>query len=133
MIPHEHTFVPGLLSFLVAHILYTMSFDTPVRVTWVALPLAGFAAIMLRMLWPGVAGEDAAVRVGVVVYVVAIVIMAYKAVLTRNKALVVGALLFCVSDSVLAWARFIYPYGWCEFTVMLTYYTAQLCIAAPYS
>ncbi|KAJ2188721.1 hypothetical protein EV181_002048, partial [Coemansia sp. RSA 532] len=124
MLPSEQMFVPGLLSFLIAHIFYIASFDTPTRVSWPAVPLVLFAAAMLHGLWPGVANEDTVVQIGVVVYVFAIVWMTYKASLTGNMVLATGTVLFCVSDSVLAWSKFIQSYEWSEFVVMLTYYAA---------
>ncbi|KAJ2894296.1 hypothetical protein GGI21_005309, partial [Coemansia aciculifera] len=68
MIPREDMFVPGLLSFLVAHILYTTSFHNvpPLRVSWTAIPFGVYAASMMTALYPGVAREDIAVQVGVV-------------------------------------------------------------------
>ncbi|KAJ1954069.1 hypothetical protein GGI12_005876 [Dipsacomyces acuminosporus] len=133
MIPREDMFVPGLLSFLLAHILYVYSFDAKFRLSWTALPLGLFSATMARSLYPGVVKEDIAVQIGVVIYVLAITLMAYKASLTGNRTLIIGTLLFCISDSVLAWDKFIASYFWCEFAIMLTYYGAQLCIAMAHS
>ncbi|PIA15814.1 YhhN-like protein [Coemansia reversa NRRL 1564] len=129
MIPHEDAFVFGLLSFLVAHILYIMSFKAPVRLSWAAIPLTVFSGTMLYMLQPGITKENVAVQLGVIIYVVAITTMTYRALFTGNTILTIGALLFCVSDAVLAWEKYVYPYTWCEFVIMLTYYIAQLCIA----
>ncbi|KAJ2797881.1 hypothetical protein H4R20_005025, partial [Coemansia guatemalensis] len=76
MFPREDMFIPGLLSFLVAHILYTVSFKAPLRLSWTAIPLTIFSGIMLYKLQPGVAREDVAVQLGVAVYVIAITTMA---------------------------------------------------------
>ncbi|KAJ2896051.1 hypothetical protein IWW38_002131 [Coemansia aciculifera] len=124
-------FVPGLLSFLVAHILYTTSFHNvpPLRVSWTAIPFGVYAASMMTALYPGVAREDIAVQVGVVVYMLVISLMAYRASLSGNVVLIAGTLLFCASDSILAWDKFLHSYAWCELAIMSTYYAAQLCIA----
>ncbi|KAJ2843217.1 hypothetical protein GGI22_007287 [Coemansia erecta] len=134
MLPNQETmFVPGLLSFLAAHILYITAFDIPLHVSWtVALPFGLFAATMAAKLYDGVAKEDVAVQIGVAVYILTIALMAYKATLTQNTLLIAGSLFFCVSDSILAWDKFLVSYPWCEFGVMLTYYAAQLCIAMAY-
>ncbi|KAJ2747479.1 hypothetical protein GGI20_000468 [Coemansia sp. BCRC 34301] len=130
MLPREDMFVPGLLSFLVAHVLYTASFhNAPLRVSWTAIPFGAYAAAMMTALYPGIAKEDVAVQVGVVVYMVVISLMAYRASLSGSTVLIVGTLLFCASDSILAYDKFIHSYAWCEFAIMLTYYSAQLCIA----
>ncbi|KAJ2334430.1 hypothetical protein GGI00_001859 [Coemansia sp. RSA 2681] len=130
VIPREDMFVPGLLSFLVAHVLYMASFrNAPLRVSWTAIPFGAYAAAMMTALYPGVIKEDVAVQVGVVVYMLVISLMAYRASLSGNAVLVAGTLLFCVSDSILAWDKFLHSYAWCELGIMLTYYAAQLCIA----
>ncbi|KAJ2547013.1 hypothetical protein EV175_005384 [Coemansia sp. RSA 1933] len=134
MLPVQETmFVPGLLSFLAAHILYIRAFDTTLRLSWtVATPLGIFAATMAANLYSSVANEDMAIQAGVAVYILTITLMAYKAALTQNTLLIAGSLLFCVSDSILAWDKFRASYPWCEFGTMVTYYAAQLCIAMVY-
>ncbi|KAJ1931113.1 hypothetical protein GGF37_007501 [Kickxella alabastrina] len=130
MLPLDQTFIPGLVSFLIAHILYIQAFGKPRRVIWwMAAPYALFAAVMLGLLSSGVGKEGWVVQVGVVVYVGVICFMAFCALMTGRIILVVGTVLFCVSDSVLAWNKFLQVYAWGEFVVMLTYYAAQLCIA----
>ncbi|KAJ2031636.1 hypothetical protein IWW57_000617 [Coemansia sp. S610] len=134
MIPREDMFVPGLLSFLVAHILYTASFrNAPMSLSWTVVPFGAFAAAMMTALYPGVAKEEMVVQVGVVVYMLVISGMAYRASLSGNALLIVGTLLFCLSDSILAWDKFLHSYEWCEFGIMITYYAAQLCIAMVHS
>ncbi|KAJ2607424.1 hypothetical protein EV177_005529 [Coemansia sp. RSA 1804] len=135
MLPdQESMFVPGLLSFLVAHILYLNGFNATLRsggVSWiVAAPLGAFVSAMAAALYDGVARvEDTGVQVGVVVYILTIALMTYKAAMTQTPLLVIGSLLFCVSDSILAWDKFVASYSWCELGIMATYYAAQLCIA----
>ncbi|KAJ2781058.1 hypothetical protein H4R18_003105 [Coemansia javaensis] len=132
LFPDDVGFVPGLASFLAAHIAYAASFRAPLRLSWGLAPLAAFAAAMAASLWPAVARDHPLVQGGVALYIAAIVSMTYRASLTRDPTLVAGALLFCVSDSILAWAKFVHPYPWCELGVMSTYYAAQLCIAAAH-
>ncbi|KAJ2817984.1 hypothetical protein GGI24_005237 [Coemansia furcata] len=133
MLPRDDMFVPGLLSFLIAHILYTASFRSAPPSLRMAIPFGAYAAVMLAALYPGVAKEEAVVQVGVVIYTLAISVMAYRASLSGNKLLIAGTLLFCLSDSILAWDKFIYSHAWCEFGIMITYYAAQLCIAIVHS
>ncbi|KAJ2789857.1 hypothetical protein H4R21_006643 [Coemansia helicoidea] len=133
MIPGDAMFVPGLVSFLAAHVLYTASFRARMRLSWAAVPLGAFAAAMALRLQPGVAREGGVMQAGVAVYISAIIAMAYKATLTGNAVLTAGSLLFCVSDALLAWAKFVRPHAWSELGVMSTYYAAQLCIAAAHS
>ncbi|KAJ1832785.1 hypothetical protein LPJ63_003258 [Coemansia sp. RSA 2711] len=132
MVPDERMFVPGLVSFLAAHVCYTASFAARWRAAWPGVPLAAAATAMVVQLWPGVEREPGVVQAGVVAYVCAIVAMAYRAVLGGNRVLVAGALLFCVSDALLAWGKFMQAHAWTEPAVMLTYYAAQLCIAGAH-
>ncbi|KAJ2881312.1 hypothetical protein H4R27_004170 [Coemansia aciculifera] len=129
MLPYD-MFVPGLLSFLVAHILYTVSFrNAPISLSWTAVPFGTYVAVMMTALYPGIVKEEMVVQVGVVIYMLVISVMAYRASLSGNAMLVIGTLLFCLSDSILAWDKFLHSYAWCEFGIMITYYAAQLCIA----
>ncbi|KAJ2721144.1 hypothetical protein GGI07_004164 [Coemansia sp. Benny D115] len=140
MLPASNeTFMFGLLSFLAAHVFYAMAFKRQdkgkgdSRVRWTSVPFGAFASAMLWMLIPGVKREGGVVTVGVVVYVVAISVMAYRSTLTGKGLLVLGSVLFCISDSVLAWDRFLGHLAWGEMAVMSTYYAAQLCIALAHS
>ncbi|KAJ2856121.1 hypothetical protein J3B02_001786 [Coemansia erecta] len=140
MLPYEEFFILGLLAFLVAHISYAWGFSQHKSVSrsggilWTSVPYGIFASTMLALLMPGImAREGFVVQIGVVVYAVAIAFMAYKATVTRKSLLVFGTILFCISDSILAWNRFVQSYEWCEYAVMVTYYAAQLCIAISFS
>lgn len=137
----ERGFVPGLASFLVAHVLYLLAFlPAGEGVAWPALVGLGlFVPGFLRLLLPHVPGG---LRVPVVVYVGVIAVMAWAAV-RRDETpatpspsdllAMIGALSFMTSDAILAWDRFVrrlpFGHGW----VMITYYGAQLLIAASAS
>jgi len=108
-------FLLGLASFLMGHIWYVVAFTAspgrrdsiPLAVVGVVYPLA-FVAV----LWGGLPSD---MRLPVLVYGGVIASMAYTAVTRRRTssgawtAAVAGALLFVVSDSVLAWNRFVTP------------------------
>jgi uncharacterized membrane protein YhhN len=130
-------FVPGLASFLAAHACYTAAFAPLGRWdagAWLAaLPLLVAAAVFLRWLWPHLGR----VRRAVVVYAVVIVAMAWRALAAAAVApaagtasALAGALLFMVSDGLLATDRFARPFRSAGAAVMITYYAAQLLIAA---
>ncbi|KAJ1856049.1 hypothetical protein LPJ73_002239 [Coemansia sp. RSA 2703] len=139
ILPQEEMFLPGLLSFLAAHLLYAKEFGANAkshgqnrRVSWAAVPYGVFASTMVAVLVPGADNEGAVVQAGVVVYAVAIAVMAYRATLTGRSWAVLGTILFCVSDAILACDRFLQQHAWSELAVMSTYYAAQLCIALAY-
>lgn len=137
MIPREDMFVPGLLSFLAAHIFYIYSFQANIpswdTFSWQALPLGFYAGVILSLLRPGIVREDLPVQIGVVVYVMVIMAMVYRASLSSSYLLILGTLLFGISDTILAWDKFLQPQEWGEFAIMSTYYAAQLCISVVHS
>lgn len=131
-------FVPGLTSFLVAHVLYLLAFlPGGAGAAWPALVGLGlFVPTFLARLLPHV---PAGLRVPVVVYVGVIAAMAWAAARRAGAAgtpapsdmlALAGALSFMTSDAILAWDRFArrlpFGHGW----VMITYYGAQVLIAA---
>lgn len=131
-------FVPGLASFLLAHVVYAAAFvqSAPAggaAAGWVA-GLALCTAAYLRFLWPHLGR----VRIPVACYVLVIASMAWAAArragapdvpepgATRALA---GALLFMTSDATLAANRFVHRFASAHAWVMVTYYAAQTLIA----
>ena len=143
-------FLPGLVSFLLAHIAYIAAFCVPLRfaarpaafVVYAARPAAfvvyaALAAAILWQLWPGIPG---ALRGPVLAYVLCLAGMAAQAAawwrasvgrpderLARNAAL--GGLLFMLSDSLLAFNKFAAPLPLSSLWILATYWAAQWCIA----
>ncbi|HJQ85589.1 MAG TPA: lysoplasmalogenase [Candidatus Binatia bacterium] len=131
-------FVPGLLSFLVAHVLYVTAFAPVGPGTAAAAGIFGamsaFGMVMVGYLWRHLGR----MRVPVMVYVIVIIVMGWSAV-RRGLApgapgpsgmlALVGALFFMVSDGVLAVARFARAFPAADAVVMTTYYLAQALIA----
>jgi uncharacterized membrane protein YhhN len=126
-------FVRGLASFLVAHLLYIGAFGPGGERGLLLVPFATFGAAMLAYLWPHL-GKD---RVPVAVYVTVIVVMGWRAAARAARAApapsaelaFVGALIFMVSDGILAVDRFARPFAAADGAVMTTYYAAQTLIA----
>jgi uncharacterized membrane protein YhhN len=131
-------FVPGLLSFLIAHVFYISAFapaGTWAPSTWaLLLPFALGSLVMLGYLWPHLGRE----RAPVVVYVSVIAVMGWRAAVralstatpaSSGALALAGALLFLVSDGLLATDRFARPFRTADAAVMTTYYAAQTLIA----
>jgi uncharacterized membrane protein YhhN len=142
MLPFD-AFVPGLIAFLLAHVCYIVAFRAGFRagrgLLLAAALLALFAGINLAGLWPLLPAE---LRIPVVVYVVVLAVMATLALArawSPNAAssparasarwAAVGAVLFVISDSVLAWDRFGGGLPAATLGVLSTYYAAQYYIA----
>lgn len=129
----EGFFIPGLVSFLLAHIAYIVLFRQ--GVAWFPRPLAlvatlGVGGAMYAFLWQG--GLPVELRIPVAVYVTVIALMAAQAIgraavlgdrTARQVAL--GACFFMLSDSLLATNRFVQPLPLAQVWVLATYYAAQ--------
>ncbi len=114
----ENFFLLGLGSFLITHIAYWLAFHKwPQMGTglvkkrpWIILPFAIFWSTMIYWLWPNLPAD---LKVPVIVYSLVIMLMAIKAVhISPNLSeknqrwLISGALLFVLSDSIIAFSRF---------------------------
>ncbi len=134
MVPGD-LFLFGLVSFLIAHLLYISAFVSIggwFRTLVGALPFAIVAVVLGIVLWPDL-GE---MRVPALVYMVVILIMAWQAFgqwrqtgQTRALLAFTGAILFVISDLSLAVNRFVTPIELSAILVLGTYYPAQWLIA----
>lgn len=126
------SFVIGLSFFFVAHVFYAVSFYQRPRVELSRrkLPLAAILAVVLAMSFL-VLPRAGALLVPVAAYVLAISAMAVLAAVQREDAfpLYAGALLFIISDSIIALNRFVAPVPSAGVLIMCTYYLAQLLLA----
>jgi uncharacterized membrane protein YhhN len=134
MLPQDY-FVRGLVSFLVAHIFYIgafLSIPTDFSTFLIRLPLVLFAGGVFahlrphlgKYLWP------------VMVYMLFILGMGlfapnryYEYKDTAGLGAVGGALLFMLSDSVLAINKFAKPFPAAQGIILSTYFAAQWLIA----
>ncbi len=116
-------FVVGLVFFLLAQLTYAYVFGRgPGKIKWPAAAIFAFCAALLVWLVPH-AGSMAG---PVVVYALAISVMAFLASRVNTIAFV-GALLFVLSDSVIAVDRFITSVSVPspDLLIMLTYLVGQ--------
>jgi uncharacterized membrane protein YhhN len=134
-------FLPGLVSFLLAHLAYIAAFCVPARLAARPLVFAVYgviAALILSQLWAGVPG---ALRVPVLGYVVCLATMAAQAAVWWRTAIgsaderlaraaAIGGLLFMASDSLLAINKFALPLPYASLWILATYWTAQWGIAS---
>ncbi len=125
-------FVAGLAGFLAAHICYLWAFTHDTRLGERKLPFVAWGVwgmVLVPLLWPGLAGP---LRAPVVLYTVALLAMAAQAAgraVSKREApailAAVGAGLFVISDSVLAFQRFRHPLPLGHLLVLGTYFAAQ--------
>jgi len=129
MLPRD-AFVPGLASFLLAHIAYIVGFALephPGAAVVAALVVVVVAAgtVGRRVLLAARASPEPAIAGPVVVYMTAISAMVVLAAGTGEPLAAAGAGLFFVSDSLIAWDRFVAPFAWARPAIMATYHLAQ--------
>ncbi|HUT08437.1 MAG TPA: lysoplasmalogenase [Candidatus Latescibacteria bacterium] len=131
----EKWFTAGLASFLAAHVFYVLAFKPgPGRPIPAGLffPFIIFGLLMFRILAPRLGP----MKFPVFVYIAAITVMAAFAAGrfvdgggTRPLLAFAGAILFLISDSVLAYDRFAKKLGPAQVIILGTYFPAQLLIA----
>ncbi|MES0361656.1 MAG: lysoplasmalogenase [Anaerolineales bacterium] len=134
MLPMD-LFIAGLISFLIAQLIYTYAFRSgrTLRFNFVAMLLfAIYGVLVFVILLPGLNG----MAVPVAAYIVVILVMAWQAwdqwdqVRSRWALLaMIGAILFVISDSILALNKFGEPFAAARALTLTTYFSAQWLIA----
>ncbi len=129
-------FIAGLISFLITHMLYIIYFLAikPIRKSLIKshpyLPvlIILYGAGLVYFLYPSL-GD---LKIPVIIYAAVICTMLlcsihiYKRVSTTSgQQFIMGALLFVVSDSLLAIHKFYQPFAFGSLLIMLTYCGAQ--------
>ncbi len=136
-------FLPGLISFLVAHVFYVLAYlvDTRAAAPLRALPAYAYGVTLVALLWPGLGP----MAIPVAVYAGVICTMLYRAAarvggvdVTSGRLALIGAMTFAASDSLIAIGRFgghLVDEVWRTSTpwrlaIMSTYWLGQWAIAA---
>lgn len=132
-------FIPGLISFLLAHIFYIIYFiRSNSRIKgllqihpFIGIPVLLYILLFLWLLFPYLD----ALKIPVTVYGITIGTMLLASINMRRKTndvaancFILGALLFVISDSLLAVNLFAYSSMLLSLCVMLTYTSAQYLI-----
>jgi uncharacterized membrane protein YhhN len=130
MLPRDR-FVAGLAAFLVAHLIYVAGFALEPLSARAALVAAGALAVAAvsvgRRILAAVHRRHGPALAGpVALYMAAISAMVAMAAATVEPLAVLGAALFFLSDSILAWNRFVGPVAWARPIVMATYHLGQM-------
>lgn len=135
----ELYFIFGLVSFLIAHIIFILLFTkqekentTTNKLFWVGLIIVGIYLFgMLSLLYPSL-GD---LKIPVTVYAITIstmLLMAIKGYFNWSKpsnlTVLLGALIFVSSDSILAINKFHSELPKSGFLIMITYIVAQFLI-----
>ena len=140
----DRFFLPGLLSFMLAHVFYIAGFNQgPLPLNLLSLFIAGLVAgggaLVFRRIRVGLVrtAEGRRMMLPVLVYSTIISLMLISAWLCLLRpgwsfyaalAASLGALLFFISDSVLAYNRFVEKTPHSDLLVMSTYHLGQIAI-----
>jgi uncharacterized membrane protein YhhN len=136
------TFVPGLILFLLAHLMYLAAFFmTPgestifTRRVWLLIPVLLYGAGLCFYLY----GDLGDMRLPVIVYAAVILLMLAGALNRFEKVnspsyrlVLAGAVLFVLSDSAIAVNKFSLDFDYSGFVIMSTYIAAQYLITIGY-
>ena len=133
----EFSFIGGLVTFLLAHLLYVVAFvrvDARLRLLRL-VPVALWAAVALPVL----SSHAGALAIPVLVYGVVIFTMIWRAAAAMEgpgwnagSIGLLGALLFGLSDTLLGYSRFVSPLPASNLLIMGTYWGGQALIAASF-
>jgi alkenylglycerophosphocholine/alkenylglycerophosphoethanolamine hydrolase len=129
MLPQE-LFVPGLASFLLGHVAYIVALNLDggsagalvASAAAVVVVVVVVARPIMAAVWRD---HEPALRVPVVLYMVAIGAMVTSALATGRFLAAAGAVLFLASDATIAWNRFVKPLGRGPLFIIVTYHLAQ--------
>lgn len=134
----ETFFLVGLTGFLLAQLMYLIAFfSTPgpailVRRPYLLIPVLAYGLVILWLVWGGL--EE--MKGPVILYTVVILTMLSAAINRREKVnrdsyrlVLYGAVLFIISDSMIAVNRFSQPFELARAAIMTSYVTAQYLLA----
>ena len=123
-------FVYGLASFGIAHCFYIASFLRKIELkkirSFFALLLVVYGILLLYALIPKV-GQ---MTLPIVAYVLIIISMAISAVLGKENhyLTILGSFFFVISDSIIAFNKYLFKVPQAGLLIMITYYLAQFLI-----
>jgi uncharacterized membrane protein YhhN len=136
---HESFFLGGLGSFLVTQVIYTVAFFSTkgpnilfFRKIYLAVPVVLYGVLIYWLLADGL-GD---MKIPVTIYTIVIMTMVLGALNRSGKVnpqsfrlVLLGAILFVLSDSMLAIHKFEQPFELARVATMSSYITAQYLIA----
>jgi uncharacterized membrane protein YhhN len=135
-------FIPGLISFLMAHIMYLLTFfltkgESFINKSgsWLLLPVLFFGAGIIFYLHTDLGN----MMIPVTIYTIVILAMLTGAINRFKKVnaisyrlVLAGAILFLISDSAMAVNKFGHPFPGSSIVIMSTYLLAQYLIITGY-
>lgn len=125
--------IPQIGFFALAQILYIIIFCllSPPKTTWAkSIRIVLLALVMsvygIAMTWIFPRVEDGIIASGIAVYAVLLLGMCYAALRHKNACLIIGAILFVISDFTLGIHLFVQRIPHSVLCIMIPYYAGQL-------
>ncbi|CAN7434656.1 lysoplasmalogenase [Terrabacter sp. LjRoot27] len=127
----ETRFLVGLGAFLVGHLAYVWAILETVRADgfpWPILVAVPFLAVLHAKAGRDIVRHSGTQRGPVFVYQLVLFVLVLVAAGTGDWLLLLGCMVFVVSDTVLGHDRFVHERRWAPLTVIVTYHVAQTLI-----
>jgi uncharacterized membrane protein YhhN len=130
----EQYFIIGLGFFLIAQIMFIVTFSRDFKMQRSMIPIIAILAIYALAMAIVMTPSLREMAIPVYFYLVAITLMGIFAALraAKNKLTLYGAVSFIVSDSMIAINKFVTPVPAADYLVMVTYYLALFLITFGY-
>ena len=136
----EIYFILGLVAFLVSHVFYIVLFSKQAISKTIKNKISfgagiGLIVIYFLMMISTLAPKLGSLTIPVVIYAVVISTMLFYALkgsfqwnTIPYQSVLIGAIFFISSDSILAFNKFDQPIPYASFLIMINYLAAQFCI-----
>lgn len=123
-------FVIGLGLFLIAHILFIVTFSRDLKAQKSQIPVIIMLIVYAKMMAFVLTPYLKEMTIPVYTYLTAITLMAIFAALrsSKNYFTIYGAIAFIASDSILAINKFMMPVPEADYLIMITYYLSLFLI-----
>jgi len=130
----EQYFIIGLGFFLIAQIMFIVTFSKDFKMQKSRIPIIAILAVYALAMAIVMTPSLREMAIPVYSYLVVITLMGIFAALraARNKLTLYGAVSFIVSDSIIAINKFMMPVPAADYLVMVTYYLALFLITFGY-
>ncbi|MGA7677067.1 MAG: lysoplasmalogenase [Dehalococcoidia bacterium] len=130
----EEYFIIGLGFFLIAQIMFIVTFSRDFKMQKSRIPIIAILAVYALAMAIVMTPSLREMAIPVYFYLVVITLMGIFAALraAKNKFTLYGAVSFIVSDSIIAINKFMMPVPAADYLVMVTYYLALFLITFGY-
>lgn len=129
----QNELIPQIGFFALAQILYIILFSllAPPKTTWpksFRIILLAFVVSVygIAMTWIFPRVEDSLIALGIAIYAILLLGMCYAALRHKNACLIIGAILFVISDFTLGIHLFVQRIPHSVLCIMIPYYAGQL-------